>query len=303
MPNSNWTPIADTSNLPLDLLSLSPLLDPKIPLELVNGTCILTSPKSSELLEEIATRSKGSPGFLSDVHGDSLVLSMLDLILSTVAALRAISDVSMNDIPRPITPFWSLLLRPLVITCYEKSYILHVYITVKTIHTFNNNLQGKCVVCFTKPLDSNCALLDGHASLLVSHLADQLQSPRTVAVDDTSSITERHAVESNPDESSSCLSDGDEALFERSNDGPSYGGMETSTQPTSTPSSNIPVEARVLSHWRQPDSVALPFLCVADEKHNLSTVHMENIQARCEDNLVRNRVHYTRGHRLDWRAK
>ncbi|KAK0193486.1 hypothetical protein F5146DRAFT_1181532 [Armillaria mellea] len=38
-------------------------------------------------------------------------------------------------------------------------------------------------------------------------------------------------------------------------------------QSTSTPSSNVPVEAHILSHWRQPDSVALPFLCIADEKN------------------------------------
>ncbi len=152
MSSSDWVPISDASDWPLELTSLSRLLDPRIPLELANGTRILTSPKSSELLDEIATQFKGSPGVFSDAHGDSLILSMLDLILSTVAALRAISEMSMNDIPRPTTPFWSLLLRSLVIICYEKSYILQVSIVVRTSYIFNNNLQGKCVVCFTKTI-------------------------------------------------------------------------------------------------------------------------------------------------------
>ncbi|PBL04077.1 hypothetical protein ARMGADRAFT_1158018 [Armillaria gallica] len=256
MSSSDWVPISDASDWPLELTSLSRLLDPRIPLELADGTRILTSPKSSELLDEIATQFKGSPGVFSDAHGDSLVLSMLDLILSTVAALRAISEMSMNDIPRPATPFWSLLLRSLVIICYEKSYILE-----------------SVSFALPKPLDTNCAVLDGHAALLVSHLADQLQSSRTEAVeavnqpaDDPSSITERHAVGSNHGESGCSLSDADESLSEHSAEDSSYESMETSTQPTSAPSSNVPVEAHVLSHWRQPYCVALPFLCIADEE-------------------------------------
>ncbi len=124
-----------------------------------------------------------------------------------------------------------------------------------------------------KPLDTNCAVLDGHAALLVSHLADQLQSPRTEAVeavnqpaDDPSSITERHAVGSNHGESGCSISDADESLSEHSAEDSSYESMETSTQPTSAPSSIVPVEAHVLSHWRQPYCVALPFLCIADEE-------------------------------------
>ncbi|KAK0434344.1 hypothetical protein EV421DRAFT_1840832 [Armillaria borealis] len=259
MSGSDWVPISDASDWPLELTSLSRLLNPRIPLELADGTCTLTSPRSSELLDEIATQFKGSPGVFSDAHGDSPALLMLNLILSTVAALRAISDMSMNGIPRPTTPFWSLLLRSLVITCYEKSYILE-------------NVS----FALSKPLDPNCTVLDGHASLLVSHLADQLQPPRTAvasqAADDPSSITERHAVESNYGESGCSLSDGDESLSEHSVENSSYESMETSTQPTSAPSSNIPVEAHVLSHWRQPDCVALPFLCIADEGNIISLI-------------------------------
>ncbi len=139
MFGSDWVPISDTSDWPLDVACLSRLLDPKIPLELADGTRILTSPRSSELLEEIATQFKCSPGVFSDAHCDSPALSMPDLILSTVAALRAISEMSMNNIPRPTIPFWSLLLRSLVICCYEKSYILQVSTVTKTSQKFNTN--------------------------------------------------------------------------------------------------------------------------------------------------------------------
>ncbi len=84
--------------------------------------------------------------------------------------------------------------------------------------------------------------------------------------DDPSSITERHAVGSNHGESGCSISDADESLSEHSAEDSSYESMETSTQPTSAPSSNVPVEAHVLSHWRQPYCVALPFLCIADEE-------------------------------------
>ncbi|KAK0184860.1 hypothetical protein F5146DRAFT_987729 [Armillaria mellea] len=252
MSGPDWIPIADVSGWPLQLTSLTRLLDPRIPLELADGTCPLTSPRSSELLKEIATQLKRSSGLLSDAYDDSPVLSTLDIILSTVAALRAISEMSMNNIPRPTTPFWSLLFRSLVITCYEKSYILE-------------NVS----FALPKPLDPNSDVLDGHASLLVSHIADQSQPPRneveSQATDDLPSITEQHLAECNHEESGCNLSDADESLSGRSDGDPSYKSMETSTQPTSAPSSNIPVEAHVLSHWRQPDSVALPFLCIADE--------------------------------------
>ncbi len=52
-----WTGfLYDTSSDSL----LKLLLDPRIPLELAGGTCILISPRSSELLEEIVTQFKRS---------------------------------------------------------------------------------------------------------------------------------------------------------------------------------------------------------------------------------------------------
>ncbi|KAK0476392.1 hypothetical protein IW261DRAFT_1609580 [Armillaria novae-zelandiae] len=245
MPGSDWVVISVASNWPLELNCLSRLLNSKIPLQLAEGTYTRTSPRSSELLKKIATiQFKDSPGVFSDTHDDSLVLSMLDLMLSTVAAMRALSDISMNDIPRPTTPFWSLLLRSLAITCYEKSYILE-------------NVS----FALPKPLDPNCAVLDGRASLLISHLADQLQPPISEALSqaagDPSPMTE-NAAEPNYGESSCNLSEADKPLSE---------SVKTSTQPISAPLSNIPVEAHVLSHWRHLDCVALPFLCIADEEN------------------------------------
>ncbi|KAK0193488.1 hypothetical protein F5146DRAFT_1134150 [Armillaria mellea] len=132
MPEPDWIPIADAPDWPLELASLTRLLDPGIPLELADGRCTLSSPRSSELLKEIATQFKRSSGLFSDAYDDSPVLATLDIILSTVAALRAISEMSINDIPRPTTPFWSLLFRSLAITCYEKSYILQVLAVLGT---------------------------------------------------------------------------------------------------------------------------------------------------------------------------
>ncbi|KAK0476391.1 hypothetical protein IW261DRAFT_1609579 [Armillaria novae-zelandiae] len=257
MSGSDWIPIADVSDWPVELSSLSRLLDPRIPLELADRTCTLTSPRSSEILNEIATLFECSPGVFSDAHGEPQALSMLDLMLSTVAAIRAISAMSMNDIARSTMPFWSLLLRSLAITCYEKSYILE-------------NVS----FALPKPLDPSCAVLDGRASLLISHLADRLQPPisevPSQAAEDPSPMTE-HAAEPNHRESGCSLSEADEPLSEHSED-LFYESVETSTQPTSAPLSNIPVEAHVLSHWRQPDCVALPFLCIADEENIIPLV-------------------------------
>ncbi|KAK0470126.1 uncharacterized protein EV420DRAFT_1498497 [Desarmillaria tabescens] len=261
MSDSDWVPISDASGWPLEVTSLSCLLGPKIPLELANGTFTLTSLRSSALLKEFATLFKSSPGLFGDTNCSSQVLSVLDLILSTVAALRAISEMSTNDIQRPTTLFWSLLLRSLVITCYDKSYILE-------------NVS----FALPKQPESKCVVLDGHASLLVSHLADNFQPPRGEDVGPTteepSSIPEPYVAESNPshDESSYSPSDEEEPLSDHSDEDLAYESTDISTELTSAPSSNIPLEAHVLSHWRQSDSVALPFLCITDRENIIPLV-------------------------------
>ncbi|KAG7444854.1 uncharacterized protein BT62DRAFT_1077605 [Guyanagaster necrorhizus] len=253
MSNPDWVSISDASDWPPEVTSLSRLLASRIPLELADGTCNLASLRSSELLGELATLFESSPGVFSDTHCNSQVLSVLDLILSTVASLRALSEMSIYDVARPTTPFWTLLLRSLLINCYDKSYILEN-------------------VSFALPKlpESKCVVLDGQASLLASHLANTFQplsdEIASQITDDPSPMTE-DGEESHHDGSGCSLSDGEESLSEQSDEDSCYGSTDISTEPTSAPLSNIPVEAHVLSHWLRPDCAALPFLCVADRRN------------------------------------
>ncbi|KAK0475561.1 hypothetical protein IW261DRAFT_1567960 [Armillaria novae-zelandiae] len=104
---------------PTEIKDLACLLDSLIPSQLVNGPCPAVSSRASPLLGEL--RNSGLPEYTTE--SDTQILDILDLVLSTVGMLRALSDAS-NDHTKPSTiPFWSLLIRSLAFVCYDKSYI------------------------------------------------------------------------------------------------------------------------------------------------------------------------------------
>ncbi len=78
----------------------------------------LMATRRSCLPPDVYIRPKGREYYKRDFI---IIMSMLDLILPTVAALRAISSMSLNDISRSTLRFWSLMLRLFVITCNGKS--------------------------------------------------------------------------------------------------------------------------------------------------------------------------------------
>ncbi|KAG7442172.1 uncharacterized protein BT62DRAFT_1079495 [Guyanagaster necrorhizus] len=54
----------------------------------------------------------------------SEVLDILDLVLSTVGAPRALSCASTDNATQSTIAFWSLLIRSLAFVCYDKSYAM-----------------------------------------------------------------------------------------------------------------------------------------------------------------------------------
>ncbi len=59
-------------------------------------------------------------------NSGSEILDILELVLSTVGTLRALSDASRSGARQSTIPFWSLLIRSLTFFCYDKSYAMWV---------------------------------------------------------------------------------------------------------------------------------------------------------------------------------
>ncbi len=78
------------------------MLDSPIPSELVNDTYPVVSSRAYPLLEEPRNTLTDSPEQLT--NSDSEVLSILDLVLLTVGALRALSNASNNSTKQSTIP-------------------------------------------------------------------------------------------------------------------------------------------------------------------------------------------------------
>lgn len=108
---------------------------------------------------------------------------------------------------------------------------------------------------------------DGHDFLLMSHLVDDTQ-PEISQAGNIVSGRPSNKVKRRQDGSSGysygetvTTSYGEESVSR----GTSYGWSDDSTDPTSTQSSSIPLDAHILAYWPHSCSAALPFLCVAGE--------------------------------------
>ncbi|PBK95307.1 hypothetical protein ARMGADRAFT_795485 [Armillaria gallica] len=197
------------------------------------------------LLEELINSLTESPEQPS--NSDSEVLGILDLVLSTVGRLRALSDASRSGARQWTIPFWLLLIRSLAFVCYDKSYAMQEAAFVRPRLSYVRSF-----------------IEDGHASLLISHIVEDIQRPRSVVNDEASGQSMMTAERSNEEwqeESDSETSYDDESSSETS-----YECTEASTDLTSAQSSYVPLDAQILASWRHPNSVVLPFLCVTDEE-------------------------------------
>ncbi|KAK0448671.1 hypothetical protein EV421DRAFT_1900382 [Armillaria borealis] len=238
--------VSHPSEWPTEIKDLACLLDSPIPSQLVNGSCPAVSSRASPLLEELRdslTRSSEHP-----TESDSEILYILDLVLSTVGTLRALSNASNNDTMQPTIPFWSLLIRSLAFVCYDKSFITQEAAFVRPRLSYVRSFME-----------------DGHASLLISHIVEDIQRPRSVVNDEASGHLSMMTAEPSNRESQE-ESDSETSYDDESSSETSYEHTEVSTDPTSAQSSYIPLDAHILASWRHPNSVVLPFLCVTDEE-------------------------------------
>ncbi|KAK0225418.1 hypothetical protein IW262DRAFT_1491053 [Armillaria fumosa] len=182
---------------------------------------------------------RGPPLYLIS---SGIILDILDLVLSTVGMLRALSDAS-NNVNKPSTiPFWSLLIRSLASVCYDKSYITQEAAFVRPRLSYVQSFME-----------------NGHASLLISHIVEDIQRPRPVVNDEASGHRSKITAERSNEESQ-------EEYDDESSSETSYEDTEVSTGPTSAQSSYVPLDAHILASWRHPNSVVLSFLCVTDEE-------------------------------------
>ncbi|KAK0505253.1 hypothetical protein EDD18DRAFT_329829 [Armillaria luteobubalina] len=230
--------VSHPAEWPAEIKDLACLLDSPIPSQLVNGPYPVVSSRASFLLDEL--KISGSSEHTTE--SDSDILDVLDLVLSTVGMLRALSDAS-NNIPEPSTlPFWSLLIRSLASVCYDRSYITQEAAFVRPRLSYVRSFME-----------------DGHASLLISHIVEDIQRPRSVVNDEASGHRSMMTAERSHEESQ-------EQYDDESSSETSYDDTEVSTDLTSAQSSYVPLDAHILASWRHPNSVVLPFLCVTDEE-------------------------------------
>ncbi|KAK0476505.1 hypothetical protein IW261DRAFT_1491507 [Armillaria novae-zelandiae] len=214
--NYSETIITRAVQWPTGIQSLSCLLDLPIPAQLVDDSCPTVSTKASPLLKELRELLSRSSGQLSESQTE--VLDVLDIVLSSVGTLRALSRISSNDTLHSTKPIWSLLVRSLVRACYVDAHALED-------------------AAFMRPRSPyvHSTMEDGHAFLLISHLVDDIRpkiSPAGIVV------SERRCdkVEGRLDGSSgysygeSVTTSYDEESILR---GTSYGWSDTSTDPTS----------------------------------------------------------------------
>ncbi|KAK0448623.1 hypothetical protein EV421DRAFT_1472449 [Armillaria borealis] len=242
--------VSHAAEWPAEIKDLACLLDSPIPSQLVNDPCPVVSSQASPLLEELRNSLTDSPEQLT--NSDSEVLDILDLVLSTVGTLRALSDPSRSGAGQSTIPFWSLLIRSLAFVCYDKSYAMQEAAFVRPRLSYVRSLME-----------------DGHASLLISHIVEDIQRPRSVVNDEAlghlSMMTAERSNEESWEERDSETSYDDESSFETS-----YERTEASTDLTSAQSSYVPLDAHILASWRHPNPVVLSFLCVTEEEDILS---------------------------------
>ncbi|KAG7439598.1 uncharacterized protein BT62DRAFT_938820 [Guyanagaster necrorhizus] len=239
--------ISCAAEWPTEIQHLACLLDSPIPSRLSNGPCPAVSSRAFPLLEELRNILVSSPEQLTE--SPSEVLDILDLVLSTVGALRALSCASKDNATQSTIAFWSLLIRSLAFVCYDKSYTLQE-------------------AAFVRPRLSHVRsfMEDGRASLIVSHVVENIQRPKPVVDDEASGrLPIGTAERSNKPSQEECDSETSYDDESSSDSDTSYERTEASTDPTSAQSSYIPLDAHVLASWRHPNSVVLPYLCVTDE--------------------------------------
>ncbi|KAK0213982.1 hypothetical protein IW262DRAFT_1466539 [Armillaria fumosa] len=205
----------------------------------------MVSTRASPLLKELRELPPRSSGQLSESQTD--VLDVLDIVLSSVGSLRALSRILSNGILHSTKPIWPLLIRSLVRACYVDSHALED-------------------AGFVRPRSPyvHSTMEDGHAFLLMSHLVDDiLIYGRKYHRPETSFRRLEHPsdkVEGRRDGSSG-YNYGEELVSR----GASYGWSDASTDPPSAQSSSIPLDAHILAYWPHPCSAVLPFLCIAGE--------------------------------------
>ncbi|KAK0225429.1 hypothetical protein IW262DRAFT_1456509 [Armillaria fumosa] len=146
---------------------------------------------------------------------------------------------SNNDTKPSTTPLWSLLIRSLVSVCYNKSYITQEAAFVRPRLSYVRSFMEY-----------------GHASLLISHTVEDIQRPRSVVNDETSGHLSMMTAERTKNHRKNMMT----------NPPKSVTSTKVSTDPTSAQSSYVPFDTHILTSWRHPNSVVLPFLCVIDEE-------------------------------------
>ncbi|KAK0505718.1 hypothetical protein EDD18DRAFT_3220 [Armillaria luteobubalina] len=237
--------VSHAAEWPTEIKDLAYLLDSPIPSQLINDPCTVVSSRASPLLEEL--RNSFTESLAQFTQSDSKILDILDLVLSTVGLLRTLSNASENGAGQSTIPFWSLLIRSLAFVCYDKSFAMQEAAFVRPRLSYVRSFME-----------------DGHASLLISHIVEDVQRPKSAVNDEASpgllSMTAEHSKKESQEESDLEVSYDDESSSETS-----YERTEVSTDPTSAQSSYIPLDAHILASWHHPNSVVLPFLCVTDE--------------------------------------
>ncbi|KIJ61469.1 hypothetical protein HYDPIDRAFT_42675 [Hydnomerulius pinastri MD-312] len=233
--------VTEASPWPQQVQNVAHLLRQPLPSRVYSGPYPYASNMCSSLLDELAQkRPPSSPSSSEDQT--SRADRVFDLVLSTVATLRALAQL--KDDPRPTTPLWSSLIRGLGYALTEDATII-------------------CETPFVRPRFPSVIeqeVMDGTATVLISYIikdsgdvqpsgsADMRLDPRSTF--SRSKRGSRDVYADTDDSSSSCSSD-------HSSD-------------RSSSSIHVPVDAHVIPGQGRRGCVVLPVICVADSDNIMS---------------------------------
>ncbi len=106
---------------------------------------------------------------------------------------------------------------------------------------------------------------DGDTSLLISHIVEDIQRPRSFVNDEASGHLSMRTADCSNEESKDEF-DSETSYDDESSSETSYERTKVSTDPTSAQSSYVPLDAHILASWHHQNSVVLTFLCVTEEE-------------------------------------
>ncbi|GBE90005.1 hypothetical protein SCP_1800270 [Sparassis crispa] len=256
-PSTVFHDIANSSDWPPRVQEVVHLLTQPLPDYISTGPWPFVSPLASYLLNELGENSPRQRELQHEGQSVSRVNKVFDLVLSTVAALRELESLEDCGRARPTVPLWSLFFKVIGIACSpECCYMDEVSFILPRLSPRSSQV-----------------ILDGTATLLISHIVDESQFVHSCSSSDAMDVDASSEPEDDQDGADASSShnsertsiDGTHSTAYSEGD---YTDDQDSTDETSEqlsgPAIDVPFDAHVLRGSGRRLFAVLPVICVAD---------------------------------------